>query len=98
MQGRALGPHKVFIFLRALSFLTSVPGGGLASTEVSRLTLCRSVLQVFSQPEEKGRDLSKLGGVGRGLRNHLGWAFKLKVRGEGERSQIKGFTLRPGRF
>lgn len=64
MQGRALGPHKVFIFLRALFFLTSVPGGGLASTEVSRLTLCRWVLQVFSQPEEKGRDLSKLGGWG----------------------------------
>lgn len=64
MQGRALGPHKVFIFLRALFFLTSVPGGGLASTEVQAhaLSFCRSVLQVFSQPEEKGRDLSKLGG------------------------------------
>lgn len=61
MQGRALGPHKVFIFLRALSFLTSVPGGGLASTEVQAhaLSFCPTSL---SQPEEKGRDLSKLGG------------------------------------
>lgn len=94
MQGRALGPHEVFIFLRALSFLTSVPGGGLASTEVSRLA--RSVIQKsFPNKKKRGRDRSKLGGWA-GFAEPAGLGFQ--VRGEGERSQIKGFTLQPGRF
>lgn len=83
MEGRALGPHNVFIFLRVLSFLTSVPGGGLASTEVSRLMLCSTCLSVFSQQEEKGRDLSKLGGWNRVCRTS--W-----VGLSGLRSEVKG--------
>lgn len=78
MQGRALGPHKVFIFLRALSFLTSVPGGGLASTEVSRLTLCRSVVlsyKSFPNQKKKGGTFLNLGG-GAGFAEPSGLGFQ----------------------
>lgn len=74
MQGRALGPHKVFIFLRALSFLTSVPGGGLASTEVQAhaLSLCPTSLP---NQKKKGGTFLNLGG-GAGFAEPSGLGFQ----------------------
>lgn len=73
MQGRALEPHKVFIFLRALSFLTSVPGGGLASTEVSRLMLCST--KSFPNKKKKGGTFLNLGD-GAGFAEPAGLGFQ----------------------